>query len=63
MADKVRYIKKDDHVAEAIKFQQPVVKKYPNSPVAKDYLRLSQAIIERLSQMAPKKGKKTRLDF
>jgi hypothetical protein len=31
--------------------------------VAKDYLRLSQAIIERLSQMAPKKGKKTRLDF
>jgi flagellar biosynthesis protein FlhG len=57
------YIKKDDHVVEAIKFQQPVVEKYPNSPVAKDYLRLSQAIIERLSQMAPKKGKKARLDF
>jgi flagellar biosynthesis protein FlhG len=57
------YIKKDDHVVEAIKFQKPVVEKYPNSPVAKDYLRLSQAIIERLSQMAPKKGKKTRLDF
>jgi len=57
------YIQKDDHVVEAIKFQQPVVEKYPNSPVAKDYLRLSQVIIERLSQMAPRKDKKTRLDF
>lgn len=57
------YIKKDDHVLEAIKFQQPVVEKYPNSPAAKDYQRLSQKIIERLSQMAPKKGKKARLDF
>jgi flagellar biosynthesis protein FlhG len=57
------YIKKDDHVVEAIKFQQPVVEKYPNSPVAKDYLRLSRTIVERLSQMAPKKDKKTRLDF
>ena len=57
------YIKKDDHVVEAIKFQQPVVEKYPDSPAAKDYLRLSQAIIERMAHMAPKKNKKTRLDF
>ena len=48
---------------EAIKYQQPVVEKFPNSPVAKDYLRLSQAIVERLSQMTPKQGKKARLDF
>ncbi|MGD2092838.1 MAG: MinD/ParA family protein [Candidatus Aminicenantes bacterium] len=57
------YIKTDNHVVEAIKFQQPVVKKYPDSPVAKDYLRVSQAINERLTQMAPPKNKKTRLDF
>jgi flagellar biosynthesis protein FlhG len=57
------YIKKDDHVVEAIKFQQPVVEKFPDSPAAKDYLRLSQAIIARLAQMVPKKDKKTRLDF
>jgi flagellar biosynthesis protein FlhG len=57
------YIKKDDHVVEAIKFQQPVVKKFPDSPAAKDYLRLSQAIAARLAQMVPKKDKKTRLDF
>jgi flagellar biosynthesis protein FlhG len=57
------YIKKDNHVLEAIKFQQPVVEKYPNSPAAKDYQRLSQKIIERLSQLAPKKSKKARLDF
>ena len=57
------YIKKDDHVVEAIKFQQPVVEKFPDSPAAKDYLRLSQAIIARLAQMEPKKDKKTRLDF
>jgi flagellar biosynthesis protein FlhG len=57
------YIKKDDCVVEAIKFQQPVVEKFPDSPVAKDYLKLSQAIIERVAQMAPKKDKKPRLDF
>jgi flagellar biosynthesis protein FlhG len=57
------YIKKDDCVVEAIKFQQPVVVKFPDSPVAKDYLKLSQAIIERVAQMAPKKDKKSRLDF
>lgn len=57
------YIKKDSHVIEAIKFQQPVVEKFPDSPAAIDYLRLSQAIIERLAQMAPRKDKKNRLDF
>ncbi len=57
------YIKKDDSVVEAIKFQKPVVEKFPDSPAAKDYLKLSQAIIERMAQMAPKKDKKTRLDF
>lgn len=57
------YIKKDDHVVEAIEFQQPVVEKFPDSPAAKDYLKLSQAIIERVAQMAPKKDKKPRLDF
>jgi hypothetical protein len=40
-----------------------VVKKFPDSPAAKDYLRLSQAIAARLAQMVPKKDKKTRLDF
>ncbi len=57
------YIKKDAHVAEAIKFQQPVVEKFPDCPAAKDYLRLSQAIIARLAQMTPKKDKKNRFDF
>ena len=57
------YIKKDDHVVEAIKFQQPVVEKFPNSPAAKDFLQVSQAIIERVAQMAPKKDKKYKLDF
>jgi flagellar biosynthesis protein FlhG len=57
------YIKKDEHVVEAIKFQQPVVEKFPNSPAAKDFLQVSQAIIERVAQMAPKKDKKYKLDF
>jgi flagellar biosynthesis protein FlhG len=57
------YIKKDDHVVEAIKFQQPVVEKFPDSPAAKDFLQVSQAIIERVAQMAPKKDKKYKLDF
>lgn len=57
------YIKKDDHVVEAIKFQQPVLDKFPDSPVAKDYLKVSKAIIERMAQTGPKKDKKSRLDF
>jgi len=57
------YIKKDDCVVDAIKFQQPVVEKFPGSPAAKDYLELSQAIIERVAQMVPKKDKKPGLDF
>ncbi len=57
------YIKKDDHVVESIKFQQPVVEKFPDSPAAKDFLQVSQTIIERVAQMAPKKDKKYKLDF
>lgn len=57
------YIKKDDHVLESIKFQQPVVEKFPDSPAAKDFLQVSQTIIERVAQMAPKKDKKYKLDF
>ena len=57
------YIREDDHVVEAIKFQQPVVEKFPESPVSKDYLRLSKTVLARVAKMEPKKDKKARLDF
>ena len=57
------YIREDEHLTEAIKYQQPVLEKFPESPVAEDYLRLSEAVLERVANMAPAKEKKARLDF
>ncbi|UCH94564.1 MAG: MinD/ParA family protein [Candidatus Aminicenantes bacterium] len=56
-------IRTDDHLVEAIKFQRPVVEKFPDSPVTKDYLELSKAVIDRVSQMKTGKDKESRLDF
>jgi flagellar biosynthesis protein FlhG len=57
------YIQKDEHVVEAIKYQKAVVEKFPTSPVAQNYLKVAQAIAERVAQMKPGKDKKSRLDF
>ncbi len=57
------YIRKDDHVIEAIKYQEPVVEKFPDSEVAQDYLRLSETVMKRVTRMDPGKEKKSRLDF
>lgn len=57
------YIRKDDHVIEAIKYQEPVVEKFPDSEVARDYLRLSETVMKRVTRMDPGKEKKSRLDF
>jgi len=56
-------IREDDHLIEAIKYQQPVVEKFPDSPVAQDYLRLSKSVKERIEKMEPAKDKKKKLDF
>jgi flagellar biosynthesis protein FlhG len=57
------YIRKDNHLIEAIKFQQPVVDKFPDSPVSSDYLKLAKTVIERVKKIEPPKDKKGRLDF
>ena len=57
------YIRKDDHLIEAMKLQQPVVEKFPACPCSKDYLRLTKAVVKRLSQMEAGKDKKFKLDF
>lgn len=57
------FIRKDDHVIEAIKFQQPVVEKFPQSQSGKDYEVLSKTIMDRVAQMELPKDKKSKLDF
>jgi flagellar biosynthesis protein FlhG len=57
------YIRKDNHVIEAIKFQQPVVERFPHCPAAADYLRLAKTIMARVAKMETGKNKKARLDF
>ncbi len=56
-------IRKDDHVVEAIKFQQPVVERFPLCPATTDYLELSKTMIERVAKMETRKDKKAKLDF
>ncbi|MCP5051064.1 MAG: MinD/ParA family protein, partial [bacterium] len=57
------FIRKDEHVIEAIKYQRPVVEKFPHSQVSKDYIKLSRTIIQRVADMKPPEGKSSRLDF
>ncbi len=57
------YIRKDEHLIEAIKFQEPVVEKFPESPCGSDYLKLSKNVIDRVAKMDVGKEKKSRLDF
>jgi flagellar biosynthesis protein FlhG len=57
------YIQKDDHLVEAIRAQQPVVEKFPASPCGKDFLKLTKAVVKRVSQMETRKEKKFKLDF
>jgi flagellar biosynthesis protein FlhG len=56
-------IRKDEHVVEAIKFQQPVVERFPDCPGSADYMELSKSVIERAAKMEIRKDKKFRLDF
>jgi flagellar biosynthesis protein FlhG len=57
------FIRKDEHVIEAIKFQTPVVEKFPHAPVSKDYIKLSRTIIDRVSKMELPTDKASKLDF
>jgi len=56
-------IRKDEHMVEAIKFQQPVVERFPDCPGSVDFMELSRAVIERAANMEIRKDKKSRLDF
>jgi flagellar biosynthesis protein FlhG len=56
-------ISKDDRLLEAIKFQRPVVEKFPDSISAADYIKLSGIIARRLANMTAGTGKKAKLDF
>ncbi len=57
------FIRRDARVREAIKFQEPVIEKFPDSDVSMDYLKLSQTVKERISKMETPKDKPNRLDF
>jgi flagellar biosynthesis protein FlhG len=57
------YVRRDELVLEAIKYQSPVVEKFPESEVAEDYMKLAKIVMERVAKMAPPEEKKSRLDF
>jgi flagellar biosynthesis protein FlhG len=57
------YVRKDEQLVEAIKYQQPVVERFPDSKSASDYIELTKAIAERVAKMEIRKDTKSRLDF
>jgi flagellar biosynthesis protein FlhG len=61
--DYLGYIRKDDSLVEAIKYQEPVVERFPESPSGADYQKLSKTVMDRISKMETGKDKKARLDF
>ncbi len=59
------FIRKDEHISEAIKYQQPVVEKFPDTLISQDYQKLTATVLERVAKMElPKDSDKSfRLDF
>jgi len=57
------FIRRDPIVREAVKYQKPVVEKFPDSDVGQDYVTLAGTIMKRVKDMELPKDKKGRLDF
>ncbi|MGE5341473.1 MAG: MinD/ParA family protein [Candidatus Omnitrophota bacterium] len=61
--DYLGYIRKDEYLVEAMRYQEPVIKKFPESPSSMDYQALAKAVSDRIDKMEIAKDKKNRLDF
>jgi len=57
------YIRRDESLQEAMRYQEPVVERFPESASGSDYLTLSKNVIDRVSKMELEPEKKKRLDF
>ena len=57
------YVQRDENLITAMKYQEPVVEKYPGTICSKNFLVLAEELKKRVEQMEPYPTQKFRLDF
>jgi MinD-like ATPase involved in chromosome partitioning or flagellar assembly len=57
------YVLKDENLLTAMKYQEPVLQKFPDSACSKNFLELAGELKKRVEQMEPGPAQKFRLDF
>lgn len=57
------YVLKDENLLTAMKYQEPVLERFPDTACSKNFLELAQELKKRVEQMEPGPAQKFRLDF
>lgn len=57
------YVLKDENLLTAMKYQEPVLQKFPDTACSKNFLELAKELKKRVEQMEPGPAQKFRLDF
>lgn len=57
------YIQKDENLLAAMKYQEAVVEKFPDTICSKNFLELAKTVKKRVAEIEPGPGQKFRLDF
>lgn len=61
--DYLGYITRDENLLTAMKYQEPVVEKFPDTVCSKNFLQLAGEVKKMVQQMEPPMVQKFRLDF
>jgi flagellar biosynthesis protein FlhG len=57
------YVLRDENLLTAMKYQEPVLERFPDTACSKNFLELAQELKKRVEQMQPGPAQKFRLDF
>lgn len=57
------YIQRDEKLLTAMKYQEPVVEKFPDALCSKNFLELARSFKKRVEELEPGPSQKFRLDF
>jgi flagellar biosynthesis protein FlhG len=57
------YVLKDENLLTAMKYQEPVLEKFPDADCSKNFLALAKEVKQRVEHMEPGPAQKFRLDF
>lgn len=57
------YVLRDENLLTAMKYQEPVLERFPDTACSKNFLELAKELKKRVEQMEPGPAQKFRLDF